>query len=38
MSNPNDDSLHAPNPNHNVNPSYIFQLDNECLYVIVGQS
>ena len=23
MSNPDEDSLHAPNPNHNVNSTYI---------------
>ena len=29
MSNPNEDSLHAPNPNHNVNPTYM------CVYLYV---
>ena len=24
MSNPNEDSLHVPNLNHNVNPTYIY--------------
>ena len=24
MSNPNEDSFHAPNPNHNVNSTYVY--------------
>ena len=26
MFNPNEDSFHAPNTNHNVNPTYIYSI------------
>ena len=36
MSNPNEDSLHASNPNHNVNPTYLynFNTDFKTYYIV----
>ena len=38
MSNPNEDSFHAPNSNHNVNPRYIYFFFNNKSYIILNTS
>ena len=38
MSNPNEDSFHAPNSNNNVNPRYIYFFFNNKSYIILNTS